>query len=103
MYKLVYLPHALEDLVEIATYIAKKLNNPIAAENITSQLVEKAESLKEFPYVYPVHNPIRKLNKEYRKLRVKNWIMFYYVNEGEKTITIARAIYGKCNFENILE
>lgn len=103
MYKLEYLPAALEDMLEIVKYISKELKNPIAAENLANEFIESAEYLIDFPYSNPIYYPIRPLKKEYRKLLVKNFIMFYYVNEPKKIVTIARVIYAKRDYGRTLE
>ena len=103
IYKLEYLPVVLKDMLDIVKYIGNELKNPAAAENLANEFIESAESLTEFPYSNPVYYPIRPLKNEYRKLIVKNFIMFYYVDEPKKTITIARVIYVKRDCGRILE
>ena len=103
MYNLEYMPAALGDMLDIVRYISKELNNPIAAGNLANEFIESAESLTDFPYSNPVYYPIRPLKNEYRKLLVKNFIMFYYVDEPKKTITIARVIYVKRDCGRIIE
>ena len=45
---------------------------------------------------------IRPLNNEYRRLIVKNYTAFYYVDEYTKVITVVRVIYSKHNFDKII-
>lgn len=103
MYKLEYLPIALNDMLNIAKYIGTELKNPIAAENLSEEFVKTAENLKEFPYSNPVYIPMKPLKREYRKVKIKNYIMFYWVNESEKSVTVARVIYGKREWTNIIK
>ena len=103
MYKLEYLPIAMRDMVDIAKYISQKLSNPIAAERLTNEMIESANKLTEFPYINPVYHSIRSLKKEYRRLIVKNYIMFYYVDESRKLITVARVIYAHRNYNALLD
>ena len=102
MYQLEFLPAALEDMSEIIRYISYDLDNKTAAIKLSKKFVSSAEMLKDFPYAHPVYQPIRPLNKEYRKCVVKNYLMFYTVDEAEKTITIARVIFGKRDTEKML-
>ena len=51
------------------------------------------------PYLNPVYTPIRPLGYEYRKAKIKNYLMFYKVDEQEKTITIMRVMYSKRDYE----
>lgn len=99
MYKLEYLPSALEDMIEIVRYISVELGNPTAAENLADKMIKSTEHLEEMPYINPVYYPIRPLSREYRKLLIKNYIMFYWVEEEpEKKVTIARVLYAKSDY-----
>lgn len=102
MYRLEYLPIAKQDMTEIAKYISHTLSNPAAAENLANEMIESADRLADFPYSNPVHITPKPLKHEYRKLTVRNYIVFYWVNEDEKTITIARVIYARRDYEKLL-
>ena len=102
LYKLEYLPVARRDILDITKYISQELKNPQAAEQLITSLVNKLDSLTEMPYIYPSFVPIRQLDKEYRKVRVGSYMIFYWVDEYTKVITIARVIYSKRDIENIL-
>lgn len=103
MYKIEYLPIALKDMAEIVKYISHTLKNPEAASNLAESFIEKAESLLKFPYKNPVCQLIRPLKYEYRKILVENYIMFYKVDEEKKLVTVARVIYAKRDFSNLLK
>ena len=102
MYTIEYLPIAGRDMVDIAKYIGVKLENPEAAERLAEKMIEAAEKLTDMPYKCPVHIPVKPLRHEYRKLIVQNYIMFYWVDEDKKLITIARVVYSGRDYENIL-
>lgn len=95
MYRLEYLPTALQDMVDIVQYINRVLCNPAAAERLAVALIEAGDSLLRFPYANPVYTPIRPLKHEYRKRLVQNYILFYWVDEAEKLVTVARVIYAR--------
>ena len=103
MYKVRYLPVARQDMGEIAGYIAQTLRNPAAAERLAVELVEAADTLSAFPYANPVYLPIRPLLHEYRKLLVRNHLLLYWVDEGAKQVTIARVLYARRNYGELLE
>lgn len=109
MYRIEYLPAALDDLKEIVVYIAETLENPKAALNLSQEIVERVERLAYFPYSAPAYFPIRPLSHEYRRLQVKNYYVFYWVddsseqdNEIVNTVTIARIIYVRRNIKMLL-
>lgn len=102
MHKLEYLPIAKHDMIDIARYISQELCNPSAADKLSEEMIESAERLKDFPYANSVFTPIKPLKYEYRKLLVQNYIMFYWVNENKKIITVARVIYMRRDYEKQL-
>jgi len=102
-YKVEYLPIAQKDMVEIAKYIGVNLSNPQSAERLADKMVSEIEKLSEMPYRYPAYLPIRSLNREYRKLIIDNYTIFYCVDENTKIVTIARAIYSKRNYGELLK
>ena len=99
MHKIEFLPIALEDLRQIVRYISVELKNPVAAEKIADEIIEKINRLEEFPYIAHVYIPQQPLEKEYRKLLVKNYSVFYTVEEETKTVTISRVLYNKRQFQ----
>ncbi len=103
MYKLEYLPVARKDMLEIVRYISRELQNPDAAVRLATELVDAAESVLTFPYATPAYHPIRPLKYEYRKILVQNYLMFYWIDEEKKLVTVARVIYGKRDYVRLLE
>ena len=102
-YKLEYLPVAQRDMIEIVRYISEELKNPIAADRLAVELVGAAESVLTFPYALPVYQPIRSLKHEYRKILVRNFLIFYWVDEEKKLVTVARVVYAKRDIGRLLE
>lgn len=102
MYKLVYLPIARRDLVEVVQYVARDLCNPEAAQRLAVDLVNAAENAAEFPYANAGYVSIRRLKHEYRRTIVHNYVMFYWVDEVKHEVTIARVLYVKRNLEKLL-
>ena len=102
MYQLKFLPLARQDMTAISRYISHELHNPTAAEKLAVKMIEAAESLTDFPYKNAIHQPVKPLKKEFRKQKVKNYFIFYWVDEKEKTITIARVIYARRDYEKLL-
>ena len=87
----------------IVRYISGGLGNPAAAGRLAVKLVEAGEHIREFPYAHPAYIPLRPLGHEYRKLPVQNYLLLYWVDEGEKRVTIARVVYAKQEYGRLLE
>jgi plasmid stabilization system protein ParE len=102
MYQLEYLPIAMQDMIKISRYISYKLLNPTAASKLADEMIKAVEDIVAFPYSKPVHITPKPLKQEYRKLAVKNYVMFYWVDETEKKIVIARVIYARRDFDKLL-
>ena len=103
MYNLEFLPSARGDMVEIVRYISKELHNPAAAERLAGLLVEAAERAALFPYANPAYFPVRPLKQEYRKIVVENYLMFYWVDEEKKQVTLAHVTYWRRDYQGRLE
>ena len=98
LYKIEILPVARKDMLDTVFYISTKLSNPKAASDLAEELTKKINSLAKRPYINPVYIPIRPLKHDYRKQIVKNYIVFYWVDEETETVTVARVIYSKRNY-----
>ena len=103
MYKLEYLPVARKDMLEIVRYISGELQNPDAADRLAVELVDAAESVLTFPYATPAYQPVSPLKHEYRKILIQNYLMFYWVDEEKKLVTVARVVYAKRDYGRLLE
>lgn len=101
-YKLEFLPIAKKDMTDIVLYISKDLQNPDAADRLARKFIETVETLLTFPYAAPAYQPIRPLKHEYRKIAVQNYLMLFWINEKDKTVTIARVIYAKRDYGRLL-
>ena len=88
---------------EIVRYISGELQNPTAAARLAMELVNAAESVLTFPYALPSYQPIRSLKREYRKILVQNFLMFYWVDEEKKLVTVARVVYAKRDISRLLD
>ena len=102
-YSLEYLPAARQDMIDIVRYVNGELGNPVAADQLAIELIEAGDSIPEFPYANPAYIPIRPLQHEYRKLLVGRYIMFYWVDEVEKRVTVARVVYARRDYGQLLE
>ena len=102
MYNLEFLPIAKNDMLEIIKYISEKLESPVATNNLADDFINAAERLREFPYANNVYSPIKPLDYEYRRMIVKNHLIFYTVDEQNKKVTIMRVIYARRDIENQL-
>ena len=95
MYSVRYLPVARRDLVDIASYIANALGNSRAASDTASGIVNAISSLTTMPYRRRVYQTVHPLRHEYRCIGYENYLAFYWIDEDNKAIVVARILYAK--------
>jgi len=91
---------AKNDLVEIKSYITDELQNPSAAVNVLTRITKKLRLLIDFPHMGAVLSSIINIETGYRFLVCGKYTAFYRYND--KTIYIARILYGCRDFMKIL-
>ncbi|MDR0457334.1 MAG: type II toxin-antitoxin system RelE/ParE family toxin [Treponema sp.] len=101
MYKIHYLPLALDDLKDTVRYIADMLESPQAAENFISKIDKAILKIADNPFRCHLYTSPEKLKYVYRVLQVDNYSLFYAV-ENEK-IEIHRIIYSRRDITRILK
>lgn len=103
MYRIEFLPIAKKDIDDIIYYISHNLKNITASKKIRDLFMSSLDNILKFPYGNSVYQPIGVLKNEYRSHKIKNYLMFYTINEEKKLITIVRVLYQKMDISNILE
>lgn len=103
MYKLEILPIAKKDMDDIIYYIHNSLKNYTVSKKMKDLFLKSLDYISEFPYGNSVYEVLGTLKNEYRRHKIKNFLIFYVINEDEKIITIVRVLYQKMNITNILK
>lgn len=83
MARLIWTEPALQDLEQIADYIA--LDDPLAAKRLVRKVFTKAELLEGFPEMCPVPHDLPQ--SRYRHLIVKPLRIFYRI-EGDNVLIV---------------
>lgn len=104
-YRLSYLPLFYEDLDEKVTYIAEKLKNPKAANDLLDK-VEAAilERLPVAEYFEPYYS-IREREYTYYRIYVDNYIIYYAIvndNPDDLIMEVRRFLYNGQNQHSIV-
>lgn len=96
-YKVQITEYALAQMKEIRDYIAEELLAPQAAYNLLMEIKNKAASLENMPGRNPLIDAKKWREQGVRKVIVKNFIMYYWINEEQRTVYITAVVYGKKN------
>jgi len=86
---------AESDLGDIIRYIVSQLSVPLTALNLMELLEEAMGGLSDMPQRYPSVADERLAQMGYRKLLVKNYIVFFSVDEKNRVVDIERILYGR--------
>jgi len=87
---------AEEDILNTVKYTADVLKASTAANNLLDE-IEKT------PNIYPLVPDEYLAQKGLRFTMIKNYIMFYTIDEDEKIVTVIRFLYGRRDWKNILK
>jgi len=102
MYSINITDIAEEDILNTVKYIADVLKAPIAADNLLDEVERHEEILENTPNIYPFVPDEYLAQKGLKFTMIKNYLMFYTINEDEKTVTVVRFLYGRRDWKNIL-
>ena len=97
-HKIIIYPIAQNDLIEIVDYFNALSSD--AAVKYYDLLVQQICSLVEMPERCPLVKDAQLRLRGYRTLLVKNYIVFYVVNEN--TVEIRRILYNRRQYDVLL-
>ena len=99
-YSIVITEQADADINSIGLYMIEELHHLTAARRFLDLVDARILELERFPRM---HSPIRnKRLREYRKIHVMNYIVFYTIDEPHKTVVIQRVLYCRRDWMNLL-
>ena len=100
MYKIHYLPIALDDLKSIVRYITYKLESPRSAERLLTKIEKEVQKIAINPFRCHLFISPEKLKHEYRVLHIDSYSLFYMVENGK--IEIHRVIHALRDISQVL-
>lgn len=103
-YRLRYLPLFYQELEQKVLYIAEKLCNAQAANELIDAV--EAAILERVPVAesFEQYHSLKERRYPYYRIYVKNYVIYYVViDEGdEKIMEVRRFLYNKQNYEKLL-
>ena len=102
MYRFVFSETFYEDLDSAYEYISDEFDVSIARKNLFSSLDKKLSKMEIMPYAWSLIRDHYLASNGYRSVLVKNYLMFFAINEDEKTIEVKRFLHSSRDWKNIL-
>ena len=93
---------AEEDILTTVRYISNTLKNPVAANNLLDEIERHEKILEDTPKIYPFVNDVYLSDKGLKYVAVKNYLMFYTIDEVNKIVNVIRFLYRRRDWRNIL-
>ncbi len=93
---------AENDLRDIVRYISAQLSAPITTLKMMDTIEEAITGLSVIPQKCPLVTDERPAIMGYRKLLVKNYIVFFTIDEKSKVIDVERILYARRDWLHIL-
>jgi toxin ParE1/3/4 len=101
-YSVIYSPEAMDDLREIYLYIAFTLNVPDTAKKQINRIRKEIRSLDFMPSRYSLVDWEPWNNIGMHKVPVDNFVVYYTVDDSDRTVTVIRIFYGGRDVKNIM-
>ncbi len=92
-----------EDTLSTYNYIKNVLNAPMAAKNLINEVKEKLSYISKNPTHRPLVYDKYLASLGYRLISVKNYLIFYIINDDNIHIKIVRFLYCKRDWISILK
>ena len=94
-YEVKLTPQAIGQIEETVQYISKILLTPETAQKWVDTLQREIRKLDSMPLRYPLTEEEPWRTKGIRKMPVKNFLVYYLVDEEKKTVWVTAVIYGR--------
>jgi addiction module RelE/StbE family toxin len=103
MYKLAFSKLIYTDIDSSYKYIKEKLEAPKAADNMIEKLIEALNYLKETPFTRTLVQDEYLASLNIRSIKVKNYVLYYNIDEENNIVNIIRFLYNRRDWINILK
>lgn len=94
-YEVKLTPQAVEQIQETVSYISHILLEPETARRWADLLQQEISSLNSMPARFPFIEEKPWHNYGIRKMTVKNFLVYYWIDEEKKAVTVTAVIYGR--------
>ncbi len=101
-YEIKVTPYAKSQMQEIRDYIIFQLMNPDAAKNLLLEMQKRINDLEFMPESVKTIEEQPWGSQGIRKIIVKNFSIYFWIDEDNRTVHIVAVTYSKRNQKNVL-
>ena len=94
-YKVTLTPQAIDQIHEIVIYISHTLQEPEIAKHWVDFLYKEISGLNFMPSRYPLTDEEPWGTNGIRKMPVKNFLVYYLIDEEDRSVSVTAVIYGR--------
>ncbi len=97
-YKVIITPTAFKEISRIYDYISEDLYAEKAAKSLMEQVEIEVQKLKYAPKIHTEIEKFDELQRRYRRIVIKNYIILYTIDDNNEVIYISHMYYGKRDY-----
>ena len=101
-YDIVISDMAKQDIRDTAAYIRCELQEPAVAQQTSEAILDAILTLEWMPARASLVRDKRLAGQHIRRLIVKNYSVFFRINEAEQSVEIVRILYSRRDWSSIL-
>jgi addiction module RelE/StbE family toxin len=91
------------DMWKISDYISNEIHSLQSAINLMREIRKQIKSLNTMPKRYALVSDDELAKRGLRLIPVKNYLVFYTVDEQQKKVSITSVMYNKRDWINLLQ
>lgn len=90
----------LEEFEETCNYISEYLKNVDASNRLREKVIYNVLLLENTPKMYMKIEKLDRIERQYRRMVIDNYVILYTIDEKDKIVYIAHIYYGGRNYLN---
>jgi len=103
MFQIFFTDPAETDLISTLQYISQVLKSPDAAKKLFDEIEQKIKILEDMPFCLPLVNDDYLASKNIRSMLVKNYLIFYVIDDIKNIVSIIRILYARRDWLDLLK
>ena len=101
-YKVTVTEKAINDIMEISSYISKELGYAEKAEKLVERLKVAIQSLSNMPKRNGLLKDEEFALRGIRRILVDNYVIFYICSDKDLLVSVIRVLYKKRNWNDLI-